>query len=289
MENRNGNEIEMHKKNLICICAALLFSFVFPLSFFAAGCGNGTKEGVRNDKNLPVIVIGSDNYPPYNYEDANGNPTGIDVDLATEAFYRIGYRAVFTLIDWEEKKELVESGKIDCIWGSFSIDGREDLYKWSSPYMYSRQIVAVRKSSDIYTLSDLKGKKIAVQSTTKPEEIFLSRSDPRIPEIAEIFSLQDIELLYPFLSKGYADAIAAHEVSVLQGMADYNLTDFRILEEPLLSVGLGVAFAKTDARGLEKKLSEKLKEMHDDGTMEKIVGNYLENPGKYLEADGYAK
>ena len=93
----------MHKKNLICICAALLFSFVFPLSFFATGCGNGTKESVRDDKNLPVIVIGSDNYPPYNYEDANGKPTGIDVDLATEAFYRMGYRAVFTLIDWEAK------------------------------------------------------------------------------------------------------------------------------------------------------------------------------------------
>ena len=73
----------------------------------------------------PQMIIGSDNYPPFNYEDANGLPTGIDVDLATEAFGRLGYRTAFLVIDWENKKELVECGAIDCIWGSFSIDGRE--------------------------------------------------------------------------------------------------------------------------------------------------------------------
>ena len=36
------------------------------------------------------IVVGSDNYPPFNYMDENGNPTGIDVDIATEAFKKIG-------------------------------------------------------------------------------------------------------------------------------------------------------------------------------------------------------
>lgn len=33
------------------------------------------------------------------------------------------------------------------------------------------QVVAVNEDSDIYSLQDLKGKVIAVQSTTKPEEI----------------------------------------------------------------------------------------------------------------------
>ena len=51
----------------------------------------------------PQMIIGSDNYPPFNYEDADGKPAGIDVDLATEAFDRLGYDAVFTYIDWEAK------------------------------------------------------------------------------------------------------------------------------------------------------------------------------------------
>ena len=181
----------------------------------------------------------------------------------------------------------MESGAIDCIWGSFSINGREDQYLWTQPYMYSRQVVAVRKDSDIYSLSDLAGKRIAVQSTTKPEELFLSHTDPRIPAPGEVFSLQNPELLYPYLSKGYADAIAAHETSILQCMADYGL-ELRILDEPLLTVGLGVAFARTDDRGLAQELSRTFSQMRDDGTTQQILGKYLENPQMYMEASSYA-
>ena len=47
----------------------------------------------NNEAGLPEIVIGSDNYPPYNYVDTDGNATGIDVELAAEAFKkRMGYK-----------------------------------------------------------------------------------------------------------------------------------------------------------------------------------------------------
>ena len=148
--------------------------------------------------------------------------------------------------------------------------------------MISRQVVAVQKESDIYSLADLEGKKIAVQSTTKPEEIFAKRTNPRIPQVKEIFSLQNRELLYPFLSKGYVDAVAAHETAILQYMKDYDL-EYRILGEPLLTVGLGVAFSRSDDRGLNQELTETFREMTEDGTMAEILGRYLDNPGKYLE------
>ena len=267
---------------------AAVFGILFGIAGICSGCGGVHAIKTQETEGLPQITVGSDNYPPYNYEDANGRPTGIDVDLATEAFHRMGYEPVFSYIDWEEKKNLVESGEIDCIWGSFSIDGREDQYRWSDPYMISRQVVAVQKDSDIYALADLEGKRVAVQSTTKPEEIFTSHTDERIPEIQELFTLQNRELLYPFLSKGYADAIAAHETAILQCMSDYNL-EYRILEEPLLIVGLGVAFSREDDRGLEKELSEAFADMRKDGTMEAIVGKYLEHPERYLEVDAYEK
>ena len=263
------------------LCAVCL------LSGLLSGCAAPAGSDSPNEDALPVITVGSDNYPPFNYQDTSGHPTGIDVDLATEAFRRMGYRAQFVTIDWEEKKNLVESGAIDCIWGGFSINGREDQYLWTQPYMYSRQVVAVRKDSGIYSLSDLAGKCIAVQSTTKPEELFLSHTDPRIPTPDEVFSLQNRELLYPYLSKGYADAIAAHETAILQCMADYGL-ELRILDEPLLSVGLGVAFARSDDQGLAQKLSRTFSQMRDDGTTQQILGKYLENPQKYMEASSYA-
>lgn len=262
--------------------AGLVLGAVCCLALALGSCGGQTETETASHSDLPVILVGSDNYPPFHYEDANGQPTGIDVDLAKEAFRRMGYQAVFVTIDWEDKKDLVERGEIDCIWGSFSIDGREDQYLWTEPYLYSRQVVAVRQDSDIQTLADLAGKRVAVQSTTKPEELFLAHTDPRIPRVAEVFSLQDRELIYPYLSKGYADALAAHETAILQCMSDYSL-DYRILDEPLLTVGLGVAFARTDQRGLDKELSRTFEEMRADGSLEQIVGRYLDEPQRLLE------
>ena len=233
---------------------------------------------------MPVIVVGSDNYPPFNYMGTDGAPTGIDVELATEAFGRLGYRVKFVTIDWEKKKELVENDTIDCIWGCFSMDGREQLYRWVGPYMVSRQVVAVNADSSIETLADLAGKTMMVQSTTKPEEIFLGGTDPRIPQFGELLSAEDRSVQYAMLNCGYVDAIAAHEAAILRYMQDCN-ANFRILEEPLLVTGIGVAFALNDTRGLDEKLTETFAAMRADGTMKQIVGKYLPDPEKYLEVD----
>jgi len=126
------------------------------------GCTQEKAVSFEKEEDLPQIIVGSDNYPPFNYTDTDGESTGIDVDLAKEAFKRMGYEAVFEGINWEEKQELLAEGKIDCIWGCFSIDGRENDYQWAGPYMISRQSVAVDVDSDIHSLDDLAGKTIAV-------------------------------------------------------------------------------------------------------------------------------
>lgn len=245
------------------------------------GCSKQTKDQTES-RQLPELTVGCDNYPPYSYEDANGRHTGIDIDLAKEALKRIGYKAAFQNIDWEKKQELLNSGKIDCIWSSYSIDGREKQYHWTKPYMFSRQVVAVKKDSKIFKLADLKGKTVAVQSTTKPEELFLHYTKSRLPKLDELITLQNRELIYPFLSKGYVDAVAAHESAILQCMKDYDL-EYRILDEPLQTVGIGVAFSLRDDRGLDKKLTTVFQEMKEDGSLEEIIGRYLDNPKKYME------
>lgn len=106
---------------------------------------------------LPQLVIGSDNYPPYNYTDENGFPAGVDVALAREACRRIGYEPVFRLIDWDQKDEFLQNGEVDCLWGCFSMNNREESYLWAGPYACSRQVVAVRQDSDIQSLGDLAG------------------------------------------------------------------------------------------------------------------------------------
>lgn len=115
-----------------------------------SGCSK--KKSSENIDNRPKITIGCDDYAPFSYMDVNGNVTGIDVELATEAFDRMGDQVEIEFINWEEKKDLLANGSIDCIWSSFTMDGREDEYKWVGPYMKSNQVIAVNVDSDVTSI-----------------------------------------------------------------------------------------------------------------------------------------
>ena len=187
------------------------------------GCG-GVVPRAKADEDRPTVTVGCDTYSPFSYVDVDGNLTGIDIELASEAFSRMGYEPEFTIINWEEKKDLLHNGDIDCVWSSFTMDGREDEYRWAGPYMRSHQVVAV-------------------QSSTKPEDIIRSH-DGTLPQLRKVISVQKRDLLFALLGKGYADALAAHDTSVEQFMAESGL-EFRILDQPLLTVGLGWPLTRT--------------------------------------------
>lgn len=253
-------------------------------SALLAGCSSAPAADSSSVSDLPVLRIGADHYPPYTYKDSDGRQTGIDVDLAIEALRRMKYQPEFVLIDWELKNELLEDGTIDCLWDCFSMTDRENDYRWAGPYMVSRQVLAVNADSRYTKLHDLDGKVVAVQSTTLPETLLQDDPDPAYPQDCEIYALEDADLLCTALSKGYVDAVAAHETSIQQYMRDYG-TIFRILAEPLVVTGLGVAFRKDDDRGIAEEMDRILDEMRADGTTEAILRQYFEAPESYLEVE----
>ena len=266
---------ENRRKWAAFLCAVLVAAGLL------CGCQKRAEaQTAENEKPLPVLIVGCDDYAPFSYVDVDGNMTGIDVELAREAFARMGYRAEFRTINWEEKKALLHEGEIDCIWSSFTMDGREDEYNWAGPYMESHQVVAVNPDSSINTLSDLEDGVIAVQSTTKPEDLIRSH-DGTLPRLRKVISVQKRNLIFVLLSKGYVDALAAHDTAIEEFMAETGL-EFRILEEPLQTVGLGIAFDKEDDRGLHTDLNEVLGQMRADGTTAEIIGKYLPDSQHFL-------
>lgn len=267
-----------HIKGLI-----LLFLTIISMMLFAA-CTKDKELHNDNTDNLPELIIGSDDYEPYNYIDDDGNYAGVDVELAKEACRRMGYKPVFKQIVWENKDDYLASGEVDCLWGSFTMTGREDMYRWVGPYLYSRQVVVVKSSSDIYSLSDLAGKRVAVQATTKPESILLDGEDNRIPEVGAVYSFSNMDELYACLRKGYADAIAGHE-SALNAFVETSPGTYRELDESLYVSGLGIAFDKDDNRELIDELERTLKEMQEDGTTRQIIEKYGISPDISLEAE----
>ena len=90
------------------------------------------------------FVVGFDaEFPPYGYKDDSGEYVGFDLDLAQEVCDRLGWTLVKQPIDWDAKDMELDSGAIDCIWNGFTMNGREDQYTFSVPYVDNSQVFVV--------------------------------------------------------------------------------------------------------------------------------------------------
>lgn len=258
----------------ICIVLGLLFAL--------AGCSESSQK--KSENQYKKIKVGSDRFEPYIYQDDSGNFTGVDVELAREAFHRMGYEPEFKQIVWENKKEYLADGKVDCLWGCFSMNGREDEYQWAGPYLYSSQVVAVRLDSDIYQISDLTGETVAVQETGKAEEYLLRSDRSKVPKVAKVYAFSNMDEVYSALRKNYVQAICGHE-SALNSFVQTAPDQYRILEESLFSSKLGVAFDKNYNKKFVEQLDDILADMLQDGTTKKIIEKYNLDVKKALKEE----
>ena len=251
----------------------ILFFLMLNILFFTS-CTN--KVGVGKDqstKDSKKLNIGYDIYSPYTYVDEKGNMAGIDIEIAKEACKRIGYQPVFQRITWGEHKKLLKNKSIDCIWCSFSENGRQKQYQWTTPYLKSHEVVVVRADSKIKKLSDLEGKKVAVQVDTKAEEYFLKQMKKGKLHLEQLSTYKNMIEAMAAFNKGYVDAIASHE-AVLKAYTKNNSKNYFFIETPIVYSNLGVAFRKDYNTEIIELLSSTLQEMTKDGTIEAIVKKY---------------
>lgn len=185
----------------------------------------------------------------------------------------MGYQPVFKKITWGNQKSLLKNKTVDCIWCGFSIDGREKQYQWTRSYLKCYQKVIVRADSEITKLSDLKGKKIAVQIDTKTEEYFLKQETAGKLAVSQISTYKNLKDAIAAFDKGYTDAVAAHD-EALSYYIKGNEKAYRFLDPSILQTDLGVAFDLNYDKQTVTKLSDTLDKMIQDGTIKKIVSKY---------------
>ena len=260
----------------IAVVSAAAMAFMTTL----CGCGDNPSE---SESSLPELVIGSDYYSPFVFHNDKGEFAGIDVDLATEVCRQLGYKATFKIINWAEKNTLLENGEVDCLWGCFTLTGREDDYSWTIPYMNSRQVVAVFDDSGINKIADLEGKSVAVQATTKPDEFFSGGGgeNSRIPKLKALNCFPSMAYTFAAINGGYVDAIAGHEEAIIEYMKTSSVS-LRILDEPLLEVQIGVAFLKGTNADMIEKINKNFLILRNNGYLSKLYSSYGLNPETYL-------
>ncbi len=101
------------------------------------------------------------NFPPFSYVDKNGNPTGFDVQAINWIAKKMGFKVIHKPMDWDGIIPNLLAKKIDMIAAGMSITPeREKVVNFTIPYWEIKQVMVVKKGSNLTVEDILKGKKI---------------------------------------------------------------------------------------------------------------------------------
>ena len=242
-------------KRMIAISAAA--AMALPMA--ACGSKNGDSKSGEKQK----FIVGFDAaFPPYGYQDENGEYVGFDLDLAAEVCNRNDWELVKQPIDWDTKDMELNSGTISCIWNGFTMNGREDEYAWTDPYVDNSQVFVVKSDSGIASFADLAGKSVAVQ-TDSSAEAALKEDDNKdlLDSFKELVVVADYNTAFMNLDSDAVNAIAM-DIGVAKYQMESRDGSYTILDD--------VLSAKSNTE-LRDKVQKTLNDMRDDGTFQKIA------------------
>lgn len=250
-------------KRMIAISAAA--AMALPM----AACGSKSGDSKSGEKQK--FIVGFDAaFPPYGYQDENGEYVGFDLDLAAEVCSRNDWELVKQPIDWDTKDMELNSGTISCIWNGFTMNGREDEYAWTDPYVDNSQVFVVKSDSGIASFADLVGKSVAVQ-TDSSAEAALKEDDNKdlLDSFKELVVVADYNTAFMNLDSDAVNAIAM-DIGVAKYQMESRDGSYTILDDVLSAEQYAVGFAKSNTE-LRDKVQKTLNDMRDDGTFQKIA------------------
>ena len=269
----------MKKKLLGLVACAATLALSGALLAGCAGSGSNDKAADNNaaSTDKTTLTVGFDqSYPPYGFVGDDGKYTGFDLDLAKAVCDKNGWSFEATPIDWDAKDALLSQGNINCIWNGFTMEGREDGYTFSEPYMLNEQVVVVKAGSDISDFAGLSGKTVMTQVDSAALDVLEGDQ----AEVAATFkggaaqTIGDYNNAFMQLESGAVDAVAC-DLSI----ADYQMAakpDMFVKLEPLSTENYVVGFAKDGDTAMIDAVNKTLKEMYDDGTIAKLCEKWGE-------------
>ncbi len=237
------------KKLLSIILAA---SLVFSL----AGCGSDKSEKTADSN---VLKVGMEcNYAPYNWsqaDDSNGAvpiknvdnmyTNGYDVQVAQKIADALGKKLEIYAYEWDSLVPGVQSGKLDMVIAGMSpTKERKEKIDFSDNYYISNLVIVTKKDalSDVKTIADLDGKKIAAQSGTFHLQALTEQTKANVSELA------DFSTMFIALGAGTVDGYVAEEPTAMSVCLDENYsyvpfvnndTGFEVADDDV-SIAVGV-------------------------------------------------
>ncbi len=237
------------------------------------GC-TGTKK---------LLVATNAEFEPFESLTADGEFVGFDIDLMNAIAEKMGYEVQYENMEFDGVVAAVSNGTTDLAISGLTINaGRAKYVNFSNPY-YSgaAQVLIVGKNDTYYTGTDkatldtqLKGQSIGVCSGYTGE--FYAKGDEdwgfKAIEGANVKIYENISLAIADLKAGNINAIIMDD-SVAKEAAAANADVAKVIDVPLTVEEYGIAIDKTN-KELKEKVDAALKELVEDGTVDKLLEKY---------------
>lgn len=221
------------------------------------------------------FVMGLDiAFPPMGFKDADGAIVGVDVDLATAVADELGVSVELRPIDWKMKETELNTGKIDVIWNGYTItDERRNKVLFSEPYLENRQVVLVKKGSDIKSKEDMKSGKVGAQSGSTAVDAIEADEEYAEALMPLLMSYDDNNSILLDLDAGRVKSIVLDEV-----VAKYYMSKaegkYELLDEDFGGEEYGIGFRKED-KAFAKALTDALVALKDAGKIQEISDKWF--------------
>lgn len=257
----------MDKRKLGILIIAIVL--VIIIAYIAI---NNSESKYVNDNDTFVVGFDSE-YPPLSYV-VDGKSGGFELDLAQEIANRNGWKMVAKEVNWNDKDDELNSGKIDCYLGGFSKDGRESDYAWTNQYLSVNQGGIVKSDSNINSITDLAGKRVEVQENTTMEH-YVEEVNKNLTNkiiIDPLVSYRNVDdSILDDLNSGTTDAIIVDELFAHNTMQ--NKSEFKYFVMYSENYAMAFKLGNTDLRD---KVQETLNQLYEDGSIIKLAENYSE-------------
>jgi PAS domain S-box-containing protein len=175
----------------------------------------------------PVVTVGIEQIPPFNYFTQGEQPKGIIVDLIQKISERVPVHFEFRGGEFAEILRKYEHGEIDLLPNLYYHSSRDSLGNFSTPFMSVRDFMFVRQDDERITkISDLRGKKVAIVKGYLMEKVLAKR----YPSIQVVTTPTLVDSIAALLNHEVDALIDAH-MSVLYAQKENSLTGLKAISQ----------------------------------------------------------
>jgi polar amino acid transport system substrate-binding protein len=226
------------------------------------------EEPVRPD--LPVRIGGDYNYPPYEYLDHDGLPTGYNIELSQAIARVMGMEINIQLGSWGEMRQALERGDVDILMGMAHTKERESEVDFSIPHAKVHQSIWIRDDNEtIRTVNDLTGKEVIVMKGSVMHDFMLEN------EIAaDLFMVQTLADALNLLASGHHDCALVAKLPGEYLLSDPKLDHIHPIARPLVAQDYGFAVKKGNSE-LLARFNEGLALLKKSGEYRRIREKWL--------------